>query len=241
MKKLILSGIPCAPEAWNMIFPVENNIKQKIIPFIDIFVQGYYKNKKISDLVPIVSDIILDFLPNQIIMHDIGVTIGILSLISIMKKYKKPQGSTIIFNGAFGHFDINKANHPVRIQSMSYLDFEYEVRKSGGEVDPRYRDHYILIQQFYKELIEINKINIKNKSIGSGNHPRIDLGKKVLIIASRNDPYIYFECLEFLKSIISNCQLKIIDYGHFPYAGDIELIKNEIDKFNCNKDTENYE
>jgi len=242
MKRLILSGIPCVPEAWHKIFPVEKNVQQKIIPFIDIFTKGFYKNKKLSDLVPLVCDIIQDFLPDQIIMHDMGVTVGILSLISILKKTRGLQCDMVIFNGAFGYFDVNKSNHPIRIQNMSYADFEYEVRKNGGEIDPKYRDHYVAVQQFYQELVEINKLyaikrNIEDLSESSklvNSRSQIDLGGKVLIIASRNDPYIYFECLESLKSIILNSYMKIIDYGHFPYSGSVELIKNEIKKFSNN-------
>jgi len=240
MKRLILSGIPCIPEAWHKIFPIEENVQQRIIPFIDIFTKEFYKNKKLLDLVPPVSDIIQDFLPDQIIMHDIGVTIGILSLISILKKSRCLQHSIVIFNGVFGYFDVNRSNHPIRIQNMSYTEFEYEVRESGGEIDPKYRDHYVDIQQFYKELIEINKLNAEKINIGTlnkspeliVNRPKIDLGGRVLIIASQNDPYIYFECLESLASIILNSHVKIINYGHFPYSESTELIKHELNKFN---------
>lgn len=240
MKRLILSGIPCVPEAWHKIFPIEENVQQRIIPFIDIFTKGFYKNKKLLDLVPLVSDIIQDFLPDQIIMHDMGVTIGILSLISVLKKSRCLQHSIVIFNGAFGYFDVNKSNHPIRIQNMSYSDFEYEVRENGGEIDPKYRDHYVDIQQFYKELVEINKLhdvkmNIENLNKSSeliASRSKIDLGGKVLIIASQNDPYIYFECLESLGSTILNNHMEIINYGHFPYSGSTELIKHELNKFN---------
>jgi hypothetical protein len=88
MKRLIFSGIPCLPEAWHKIFPVEKDIQQIIIPFIDIFTQGFYKNQKLYDMVPLVSEIIQDFLPDQIIMHDIGVTVGILSKGISYKTYK---------------------------------------------------------------------------------------------------------------------------------------------------------
>jgi len=239
MKRLIISGIPCLPQAWQKLFPKEENIEQKIISFINVFVTYYYKNKKLSDLVPFISDVIQEFQPNQIILHDIGVTLGILALMRARKANNTMRQTVIIFNGAFSGFDVNKSTHPIRIQSMSYSDFEQEVQEQGGEINPQYKNHYSAIKELYQQITEISRRQISEvnekrlipDSLQQKTNSKIDLGEAVLIIASRNDPYIHFECLEILKETLANSHLKIIDYGHFPYSGNIKLLKSEVDKF----------
>lgn len=239
MKRLIISGIPCTQQAWLKIFPAEENVEQKIISFIDVFDKFYYKNNKITDLVPFLFDVIQEFKPDQIILHDIGVTLGILALIKAKITNSASQQTVIIFNGAFNGFDVNKSTHPIRIQSMSYQDFEHEVQEQGGEIDPKYREHYPAIKLLYQQITEISKKKIADENENrlhhsfskQENYPKINLGGKVFIIASQNDPYIHFECLEILEKTCVNSYLKVINYGHFPYSGDIKLLKTEIDRF----------
>jgi hypothetical protein len=248
MKRLIISGIPCSQQAWLKLFPKEDNVDQRIIPFIDIFEKYYYKNKRFSDLIPSVAEIISEFEPNQIILHDIGVNLGLLAILNAREKKHYLLQTVIIFNGAFRGFDVSKSTHPVRIQSMSYEEFEREVKNNGGEVDPRYRDHYPALQEFYlqiantskKQIEEANKDKSRQNFLLQKNVPKIDLGGSALILASHNDPYIHHECLEILNQTLINSQLQWIDYQHFPYSGDIKLLKSKVDKFQTVNSIEPY-
>lgn len=237
MKRLIISGIPCLPEAWQALFPNDANNETKIISFIELFSEKYYKNRLLSDLIPALIDIILEFKPDQIVMHDMGVTIGILALIKARASSIFLINEIVIFNGAFTGFDVSKSNHPIRIQSMSYEEFANEIKKHGGKVDPLYKEHFTAIQVLYKQIAEKSKAKMAGSktnhssfsTMKTGN--KIDLGSPVLILASPNDPYIHFDCLEELKLTLANSHLKIINYGHFPYSGDINSILSEIDSF----------
>jgi len=238
MKRLIILGIPCASQAWLKLFPVSCTEEQIILPFIELFSKNFNKNKKLTDLVPDVVETILTFKPDQIVMHDLGVTLGILALINARKINCELKPNVIIFNGAFKGFDVEKSPHPLRIQSMTYDTFLKEVFDHGGEVDERYQDHFTSIQLLYQQIIMVSKkekIEYNQKSILQEKavlyNAVIDLGGEVLLIASRNDPYIHFECLELLEKTIANSHLTEIPYGHFPYAGDRQLITRTIVEF----------
>lgn len=230
MKKLIITGIPCPAHSWQRLFPIESEIEQKIVPFITLFSEYYYQNNSIKDLVSPLAAIIEDFAPDQIILHDIGVTIGILALTNAIKRGYIPNHQIIIFNGAFIDFDVNKSSHPVRIQSMTFQEFKKEVTAQNGEVDPAYESHFPTIQLLYRQITETSREQIANPK----QERLINLGGPTLIIASRNDPYIHFECLEILKQIIEQSLFNQIDYGHFPYSGDINLIMGTIINFQKN-------
>lgn len=227
MKRLIITGIPCTLQAWKTIFPNETDVEQKIISFIDIFEKYYYTNKKLTDLVPFLIKTIHEFQPDQVVLHDMSVSIGLLAIINAKKINNHHYPEIIIFNGAFSGFDVTKSPHPIRIQDMSYEEFEQEVKSNGGEVDPKYRKHYSAIKQLYQEVTLISKKQLAEKK----EKLSIDLGSNILILASRDDPYIHFECLEDLEKIFVNSHLCVVDYGHFPYSGNITLIRREIERF----------
>ena len=117
LKRLILGGIPCAASSWTKLFPESQLVEQKIVPFFDILSSNYRK-RNFSELVHAVQVIILDYEPDEIILHDISVTIGLLALLKIKKINSNyiAKLKVIIFNGAFSGFDVNKSPHPIRAE-----------------------------------------------------------------------------------------------------------------------------
>lgn len=227
-----MGGIPCSATAWNRLFPQECHVEQKIVPFFDIFSKNY-QNRNFYDLVCVFKDIIQNYKPDEIYLHDISVTLGLLALIKINKSSQDPnfKPRIIIFNGAFRGFNVFKALHPLRIQWISFESFEKTVALHGGDVDLRFKLVFTNLRYLYRQLAFSSAISIIKNFFKSSITRKINLRCKILILASKTDPYIPFECLRFIERDFSNSELKIIDYGHFPYSGDIGMIREQINDF----------
>lgn len=238
-KRLIIIGIPCSKEAWAELFITNEYIKQEIISFIDIFEKYYYLKKNMVDLVEVLSRKIQSFKPDQIVLHDIGVALGISAILDSRKNGYVYPNDVMIFNGTFKFFDIIKNPHPFRIQTMSYDEFEQEVIKHNGQIDLKYKKNFSGIKEFYQKIIEMNqKALLKygeaylDKLLEQAHsYPKMDLGGEVSIIASQNDPYIHFKHMELLERTIKNSILKGFDYGHFPYSVNDASFLELINKF----------
>lgn len=232
MKRLIIGGIPCSATAWSKLFPEEDGVEQKIIPFFDV-ISRHYQKRNFSDLVYAIRIIIQEYKPDIVILHDIGVTLGLLALIKIKKIHMNVdfKPSIIIFNGAFRGFNILQALHPLKIQWMSYKSFKNQVKLSGGQVDSRFASVFSDLKHLYRQLVIISVMSLLTNFFKMRNAHPIEIKCPILILASPNDTYIPFDCMKFIERDFSNSVLKIIYYRHFPYSGDIQLIKKEIADF----------
>ncbi len=227
MKRLIIGGLPCPREAWEKLFPPREGIEQLILPFYEVVAQ-VSDSCRFYDLVTPVKKAIEQFKPDIIVLHDLGVTLGILSILKIRKIDKSFRPWVVIFNGAFRGFNIFKAMHPFRIQFMPYESFQKEVDINHGEVDARFKEKYSNIKSLYRQIIAASIFSLITSPFKKQRQYQIEIGSSVLILASRNDPYIPFQCLKNIEQDFSNAKLKTIDYGHFPYSGNIELIQKEL-------------
>jgi len=106
--------------------------------------------------------------------------------------------------------------------------FQKEVLGQGGEVDPRFKEKFSKIKYLYRQVIAGSLLSLMATPFKKKPTKTIDLGSAVLILASKNDPYIPFYCMQNIENDFSNTSLKRIDYGHFPYSGNIEEIKKEL-------------
>jgi len=227
MKRLIIAGFPCPKDAWEKLFPSIEGIEQMILPFYDVISQtdnAYY----FFDLVDPVKKAIESYKPDLIVMHDFGVILGILAILKIKKINNEFNPKVVIFNGAFRGFNVLKATHPIRIQFMSYDSFQKEVLEQGGEVDPRFKEKFSTVKHVYRQVIVGSLLSLMSSIFKKKPTKKIDLGSEVLILASKNDPYIPFCCLQNIENDFNNTSLKRIDYGHFPYSGNIEEIKKQL-------------
>jgi hypothetical protein len=231
MRRLIIGGIPCPESAWDKLFPPEIGVEQKILTFYEVFSKGYL-NKNFFELVQVVQNAIEEFKPNSIVMHDIGVSFGLLALIKLQKtKMPLDINKIVLFNGVFRGFNVLKSTHPLRIQMMAYDSFESEVVNNGGEVDGRLRPIYSDLCHIYRQISYSSISTLVSGFFGSRPTKQIDLSCEMLVIASKNDPYIAYECLNLLEKDFMNCRLTTLDYGHFPYSGDMNAIRNMVASF----------
>jgi pimeloyl-ACP methyl ester carboxylesterase len=231
IKRLIICGIPCAEGAWKDLFPDKQGVEQKIVTFYEIFSENY-RNKDFFDLVKGVQKVIKEFNPSVIMMHDIGVSFGLIAMMQLLRKKTELNARKIvIFNGAFRGFNVLRSTHPVRIQMMSYETFVREVARGGGEPDARLEKHYADLRHLYRQISYASITNLVSGLFVSREVNQVDLGCEILVIASRNDPYISFGCLQRIEKEFKNCKLVTSDYGHFPYAGNRDEIRALVSKF----------
>ena len=236
MKRLIIGGIPCPKTAWSKLFPDEDGVEQKIIPFFDIF-SKHYQKRNFNDLVYAIQTIIQEYKPDMIILHDLGVTLGLLALMKIMRNNDNTdfKPSIIIFNGAFRGFNILKASHPLKIQWMHYKSFKEQVEANGGQVDSRFESIYSDLQHLYRQLSIGSAMSLVSNFFKTRKPTKIDIKCPILILASPNDPYIPFNCLKLIERDFSNSVLKINHYQHFPYSGNVSAIREDISDFQLTK------
>ncbi|TAK71557.1 MAG: hypothetical protein EPO11_11115 [Gammaproteobacteria bacterium] len=230
MKRLIISGFPCPQAAWADFLPAEDGTEQEIISFYDVISKAYGK-RNFFDLVTHIADILITYKPGLIIMHDIGVTLGLLSLIRVKKTQKDFLPRIVAFNGAFRGFNVFKNTHPLRIQLMSYQAFEKEVLLNGGEVDVRFKDIFADIKHLYRQIAIFSLSSMLRNLFKKKNRDKIQIGEAILVLASKDDPYIPVECLRNIELTFTNTTLKIFNYGHFPYSNNNKEMQQEIKNF----------
>jgi len=213
VKRLIVGGFPCSATAWEAIFPPCH--EQQIIPFSDIF-SSY--DSSFTSLIKCCHKIIQDFEPTSIILHDISVILGLLSLIRLQKQDYPITPKIILFNGAFRGFNVFKAPHPFKIQFISFEKMSSIVSSQGGEIDPYFHSQYKKIRKLYRQIIFGSIIAMLQEILSPKVKKQIDLKNKILILASNNDAYIPYGCLERIRDEFAHTKIEPVNYGHFPYS-----------------------
>jgi|GEM_PF-1604464 len=231
MKRLVVTGLPCPPETWEKFLGSRKN--QRILPLVEVF-----ENTQSSDLREMsryVTSQIESFAPESIICHDLGVPLTLMALFRLNRKGVGRGMKITVFNGAFRKVDVFKANHPFRIQYMSYERAVKEVLSAGGHIDKRLKNHLPKIRAMYR-LIILYSLTEKLADLFKvenviGFNFRTPLKTSVQIIASRNDPYIPYEAIDQLRRDFAVKRFYEIDYGHFPYTLSREKFVPLIDEF----------
>lgn len=213
MRRLVMGGFPCSATAWETLFPSCD--EQQIVPFSQIF--SSYDGSFFS-VINGCQEIIKNFQPTSIILHDISVSLGLLSLIRLQRYNYPIAPRVVIFNGAFRGFNVFKAPHPLKIQFTSFEKMAELVSSQGGIVDLSFKPHYKKIRKFYRQIIFGSIAALVQEKLFSKAKAKIDLKNKILIFASNNDKYIPRECLERIQSDFLHTQIEFIKYGHFPYS-----------------------
>lgn len=227
MKRLIISGIACPASAWLNTFPIEG--EEQIVTVYDTFGEFGFDMPKIIDYV---KNKILDYQPDSILCHDFGVPVTLQALLKLLKAKSIPSNLKItFFNGAFRDFNIFKANHPVRFLYTSKQKIISEIISAGGEVGDDFDKIIRPCTKLYTMVVifslitQVKKLFKKTKSLD------IDFGVPTQMIQSPNDPYIPMSFMKRLQEDFNITTIHEVDYGHFPYSGDIEKISKLLTNF----------
>lgn len=229
MKRLIITGFGCPKSAWERLFPA--NEQQKIISFADVL-----RNCAASDLRSLAKSLIPTieaFQPDVVILHDFGVVIGLFALLRLRKQQSDIKPKVVVFNGGFHYFNVFKARHPFAIQFLSFEKIAGHMNKVGGEIDPDLQPYLSRIKKIYRQVILASILSVITSILPGRKQQRFDVGNSMLVLASRNDPYIPLICLERIHQDFNGTTLFHMDYGHFPYSGDYVQIREKVFEFEC--------
>lgn len=235
MKRLVITGLPCPPEAWEGF--LGKHPGQRILPIREVFDHtGSCDPREMSRYV---TREIESFQPDSLIAHDMGVPFTVLSLLRLNKRGKCLNTRITLFNGAFRRLNVLKANHPFRLQVMSLKRATREVESRGGEVDRELHKYMPRIRAMYRLVILYGLGEMVGYRLGLdqlvGFGGRSNLKAPIQIIASRRDPYIPFEAIEQLARDVSAVRLVEREYGHFPYSVDPGEILPLIEEFEAGR------
>lgn len=224
MKRLIITGLPCPPQAWEKLFGHPKG--QRIIPMVEVFENT--DSPDLREMSRYVAQEIERFKPTSIVAHDLGVPLALLSLIRLQRRGRAPQVKLTLFNGAFRKIDVLKAPHPFRVQWMSMRRAIREVESQGGTVDLRLKPYMSRIRAMYRLIILYSLAEKVQSILGLENIVNFS-GRSltripVQVIGSPNDPYIPFTSVEQLRKDFGAKRFVEVNYGHFPYS----VAKNRI-------------
>jgi pimeloyl-ACP methyl ester carboxylesterase len=231
MKRLIITGLPCPPDAWEKFLGKRRG--QKILPLIDVF--EHTDSADLRVMSRYVSDVISEYRPSSIVCHDLGVPLTMLGLLRLKRDSKMPSTRITFFNGAFRKMNIFQANHVFRIQWMSYRKGVSEIENNGGEVDLRLKKYLPRLRAMYRLIIlyslveKVQSVLGLDDFVGHGNKPLLRV--PVQTIFSPNDPYIPKESLDQLRKDFPPQRRFEIPYGHFPYSIPSKEVLPLIEEF----------
>lgn len=227
MKRLVITGLPCPPEAWESF--LGKRADQRILSAFEIF-----ENTSSSDpreLAHYVQEQIELEAPASIVCHDLGVPLTIMSLLRLRRQGKKMNTRLTLFNGAFRKIDILKAPHPIRIQFTPIQRLVHELQSHGGVIDPRLKKHVSRMRAMFRFVMLFGITEKVSSFLGLdeffGLPSRFPLRIPIQMIVSPNDPYIPWEAIEQLKIDCSAQRFYSIEYGHFPYTiASVPIVKH---------------
>jgi hypothetical protein len=217
---IVLAGFGCKPESWQNW--LKQSPQQDEISF-DVFnIFDYLEWSKEADIRKMASAVCLHLQkarPPILIMHDFGVTIGLMALLKLKKRGDYFPQKIILLNGAFRGFDVLKSRHPFTMQIVGVPHIEQSMRLSGGTVDPRFKTHLSQIRQVYRQVILASLLFRWRKPAPIP----LNFACEVNLVLSQNDPYIPIEALhqlvEDLSTPANSLTVTWHQYRHFPYSG----------------------
>jgi len=231
MRRLVVTGIPCAPSAWENFLGSHSD--QRIISFYEILEHSQSADPR--QMAEYVQSQIELFEPASIVCHDMGVPLTLMSILRMRKRGVPFDSCLTLFNGAFRGVDIFKASHPFRVQLMSTKRAVREVESHGGIIDRRLEKYIGRIRAMYRLIILYGIAEKLSNSLGLdqffGLPSRFPLKVPVQMIASPNDPYIPFEAIERLRMDTGAKRFFLLEYGHFPYSGNVDKMVQWVEEF----------
>ena len=179
----------------------------------------------------VIAEEVLTLRPDAMIVHDFGLTTGLLGLIRARRKDPSLKIKLVAFNGAMRGFDVFKSTHPFTMQLMTFEKLKKIMNAKGIEVDPYFENKMLEARALYRQVIAMSLISNFCSIFRKQTTLNIDSGDLALILASTNDPFIPFKCLELLKQDIKNSLLEKVEYGHFPYLNETPDLKTKTLNF----------
>ncbi|MEZ4749279.1 MAG: alpha/beta hydrolase [Bdellovibrionota bacterium] len=234
MKRLVVTGLPCPPEAWeSWLGQDQNKLDQRILSLFEVF-----ENTQSSDLREIskyVESQIDAFEPDSIVCHGFGVSMTLLSLMRLHRFGRYLNPSLTLFNGALRGVSLRKANHPLRIQWIPYKRAAAEIAQHGGQVDFRLRPHMGRIRAMYRYIVMFNLVEgiasrlQLEKMVGVSSTPALKM--PIQLIVSPDDPYIPYDAIQQLRMDFRIKTYHEVPYGHFPYSISPDKVLPILEKF----------
>lgn len=232
MKRLIISGIACPKSKWQNLFT--NCDQEEAFDVYDVFSKT--KSNDIRELAKICAEKIFDFQPESLICHDLGVPMTLIALMRLKKKNQLPDCKLTIFNGALRNFNVFKATHPIRIQFKTRNQIIKEIHNSGGEIGSDFDIVLPRFRKFYRKAILFSFLELFTRLFGQMKPLKIDLGIPIQMIQSANDPYIPQAALRQIEIDFDIQKIHKINYGHFPYSGNMNEINSYLSSFEQNEE-----
>ena len=224
--RLIISGFACPKDPWEEFL---GDKRHRVITFAEVLKNTPETNFLKS--VNYVKEQIKATMPNSIVCHDFGTFLTLMALLKLKKEKFPLEGKLTVFNGAFRGFDVTKATHPFKIQLMNYSKLKHVVEKGGACVDPSYEELLPRVKGIYRQIILMSLLNKFKGLFTSQKDLNIDLGLDVQIIASKDDPFVPFSCMDLMKRDFKNRRFITHNYGHFPYITGKQQLRELVHEF----------
>jgi pimeloyl-ACP methyl ester carboxylesterase len=186
----------------------------------------------ISSMAKVAEEFLLHTRPDMLVLHDYGVTLGLLGLMRAQRKDPTFVPRIVLFNGVLRTFNIWQARHPFWIQFTALERLKLLIQKQKADFDPALVDLYPEVKRIYRRVIFFGILTGIRKILRLKSAAPINLSPHILILASLNDPFIPAENLEELHRDLLNSKIEYIDYRHFPYCSThADILKNRINQF----------
>lgn len=229
MKTLLITGFACNKAAWSSIFS-HNQEDFFHFTFADQLKQS--KKGDLRQLARVTAKIISDMKPDVLVLHDFGVTSGLLGLLRAQKKVPTLCPKLIIFDGAMRGFDVFKTPHPFWIQFMSPAQIKKGVLEAGGTFDEELLLYLSEIKAIYRQVIAVSLKEKWDNLLKKNLSQKWNVNAPSLIIASPNDMFTTPICLKYLaEDLVPKAKLIEIAYGHFPYSIGSAPLREAINDF----------
>lgn len=229
MKTLLVTGFACDEVAWENLFPPSQS------DFFHLTFAEQLKRAKKGDLrqlARVASQVIAEFKPELLVLHDFGLTSGLLGLLRAQKKDSSLAPRIIFFDGAMRGFDIFETPHPFWMQMMSSAQIKEGVLRAGGSFDENLLAFISEIKAIYRQVIAVSLKEKLDSFLRKKTSQTWRVRAPSLIIASPNDLYTTPICLKFLSEDLEpEAKFVQIPYGHFPYSIDPSPIREAMRLF----------
>jgi pimeloyl-ACP methyl ester carboxylesterase len=226
MRRLVVTGYPCSEAPWRRLFPEEDC---RILTLAEVMER--VESHDLRRMADVVQETIQAGNFRTVIAHDIGVTTTILALLRLLRRNEKagPE-KLVLFNGAFSHFSVFEAPHPLRIQLKSAAKVKAELARLGVEVDPRLMPRLPAVKKMYRLIIAASIEQSIRRLLGrKANGPSLPV--PTLILEGVDDPFIPRSSIDGLERLFSDVRRVQAYVGHFPYQDIAAGLRSLIDAF----------
>lgn len=228
MKVLLVTGFACPAERWRSLLEFLPNLE--ILSFRDQL-ENAENPRDLRSLGQYVAQRIQDLHPDLIIAHDFGVPTSVIGLLKYKKKERAYLPKIILFNSALRGISLLRVTHPFKAQYLSWESIENLIQENSGEVDGGLKSFFPQIRSIYRQVILSNVLEKFKMLSASKVRSELSLGSRVLLVKSDNDPFFPKDIVEKMAKDIRGTETLTVNYGHFPYSIEKELIIPKIEQW----------